>query len=305
MFEGFSKEQIQVDAARIHARVGGKGPPVLLLHGFPQTHVTWRRVAPVLARDFTVVVTDLRGYGDSSIPDSDPSHRAYSKRRMAIDQIGVMRQLGFEKFAVVGHDRGARVAYRMAFDHPETVTRVGVLDIIPTWEMWQRVDEAVALAAYHWFFLAQPAELVEPLLTAGSDAFLRHTFRRWAGRDGAIDDEAYLEFARCFRPENVHAMCEDYRAGATIDEADDAADKKAGKKIECPLLALWSEIGMDGQEWDVLAIWREWANTTCPRKRPTRSSTRSPRSWPRLDTLPCRAIRAVEPIARRGRKKPA
>jgi haloacetate dehalogenase len=260
MFDGFRREHVQVDAARIFARVGGHGPPLLLLHGFPQSHVVWRAVAPALAATHTVVVTDLRGYGDSSVPDSDPSHRAYSKRRMAIDQVGVMKHLGFDKFHVVGHDRGARVAYRMALDFPETVSKVGVLDIIPTWEMWRRTDEAVALAAYHWFFLAQPAELVEPLLGAAPHAFLGHTFRRWAGREDAIDALAYAEYARCFRPENMHAMCEDYRAGATIDEADDAADKKIGRKIECPLLALWSATGMDGQEWDVLAIWRDWAH---------------------------------------------
>jgi len=259
MFDGFETREIQVDAARIHVRVAGKGAPVLLLHGFPQTHVVWHRVAPSLAERFTVVAADLRGYGDSSVPDSDPTHRAYSKRRMAFDQVGVMRQLGHERFAVVGHDRGARVAYRMALDSPEVVTKLGVLDIVPTWEMWRRVDEAVAIAAYHWFFLAQPPDLVEPLLSAAPDAFLRHTFRRWAGGNGAIADEAYAEYRRCFRPENVHAMCEDYRAGATIDEAEDAADRKAGRKIECPVLALWAASGMDGREWDPLAIWRDWA----------------------------------------------
>ena len=215
----------------------------------------WR---PALASRFTVVCPDLRGYGDSGRPASDPAHQAYSKRTMAREQHEVMAQLGFERFSVVGHDRGGRVAYRLALDHPDRVTRLAVLDIVPTIETWARLDRKAGLATYHWFFLAQPPDLPERLIGADSDYFLRWTLDSWAGRPGAFDPRALAEYRRAFRdPEVVRATCEDYRAGATVDVDDDAADRGA-RRIRCPVLALWAE---DASEpgWDPIAIWRDWA----------------------------------------------
>ncbi|MGH7359120.1 MAG: alpha/beta fold hydrolase [Candidatus Rokuibacteriota bacterium] len=243
----------------IHAVIGGQGPPVLLLHGYPQTHACWHRVAPALAARFTVVCTDLRGYGDSGRPPSDPAHRAYSKRSMAEDQLEVMAALGFERFALVGHDRGGRVAYRLALDHPERVTRLAVLDIVPTLETWARMDREASLASYHWLFLAQPPDLPERLIGADPTYFLRWTLGSWAGRPDAFDARALAEYHRAFGdPAVIHATCEDYRAGATVDIEADAADR-GRRRIACPVLALWGEARPQRREWDPLAIWRDWA----------------------------------------------
>ena len=255
VFEGFALESIDTGEALIRVRHGGSGAPLLLLHGHPQTHVMWHRVAPRLARDFTVVATDLRGYGDSSKPPTTPDHAPYSKRAMARDQVAVMRHLGFERFWVAGHDRGGRVAYRMALDQSECVRKLAVLDIIPTGEAFRRADMAFGLGYWHWFFLAQPYDLPERLIGADPDAFY---LRR---RGDFFAPEALEDYRRCFRdPATIHAMCEDYRAGATLDFGHDEADRRAGARIICPVLALWGGRGPLQEWYDVLAIWRAWAD---------------------------------------------
>ena len=255
MFEDFRTEMVDVDGARIKARVAGSGPPLLLLHGNPQTHAMWHLVAPSLAEDFTVVATDLRGYGDSSKPASDEEHAPYSKRTMARDQMGVMRHFGFDRFALCGHDRGGRVGYRMALDHPEVVTKLAVLDIVPTWEAFYRADMSFGMGYWHWFFLAQPHDLPERLLAADPENAL---FR--SGVE-AFAPEALQEYKRCLRdPETIHAICEDYRAAATIDFAHDAEDREAGRRITCPVLVLWGGRGNLEDWYDVLEVWRGWAD---------------------------------------------
>jgi haloacetate dehalogenase len=235
----------------------------LLLHGYPQTHVMWHRVAPYLAERFTVAAADLRGYGDSAKPASDPAHATYSKRAMARDQVEVMSSLGFERFAVVGHDRRARVAHRMALDHPNRVERAAVLDICPTLAMYERTDMAFASGYYHWFFLIQPYDLPERLIAADPDFYLESKTGGF-GLDPRKDvsetfDPAALEdYKRCFRdPAAIHASCEDYRAAATIDLDHDRAD--LNRKIACPLLVLWGTQGLVGRLYDVLGLWRERA----------------------------------------------
>jgi haloacetate dehalogenase len=260
MFEGFASATIDTGETTIRVRHGGEGPPLLLLHGNPQTLAMWHRVAPLLARDFTVVATDLRGYGESGKPARTADHESYSKRAMARDQVAVMRALGHERFRVAGHDRGARCAYRMALDHPGRVERLAVLDIIPTWEAFRRADKAFGMGYWHWFFLAQPYDLPEMLLAADPDEYwFRHTSREPKGRD-FFAPEALEDYLRCFRnPATRHAICEDYRAGATIDCTHDEADRAAGRRIACPVLALWGGKGKLEAWYDVLAIWREWA----------------------------------------------
>jgi haloacetate dehalogenase len=255
VFEGFRTEMVDVGDARIKARVGGSGPPLLLLHGNPQTHAMWHLVAPRLAEDFTVVATDLRGYGGSSKPASDEEHAPYSKRTMARDQISVMRHLGFEGFDVCGHDRGGRVGYRMALDHPRVVRRLAVLDIVPTWEAFSRADMSFGMGYWHWFFLAQPYDLPERLLAADPENAL---FR--SGVE-AFTPEALEEYQRCLRdPETIHAICEDYRAAATIDFAHDAEDREAARRITCPVRVLWGSKGNLEEWYDVLEVWRGWAD---------------------------------------------
>jgi haloacetate dehalogenase len=226
----------------------------LLLHGNPQTHVMWHLVAPRLAEDFTVIATDLRGYGDSSKPEGGEDHTPYSKRAMALDQVEVMRHFGFERFALCGHDRGGRVGYRMALDNPGVVTRLAVLDIVPTWEAFSRADMAFGLSYWHWFFLAQPYDLPERLLAADPEKTL---FR---GGSEIFRPEALAEYVRCLRePETIHATCEDYRAAATLDYEHDAKDREAGRRIACPVLALWGRQGFLEEHYDVLDLWRGWA----------------------------------------------
>jgi haloacetate dehalogenase len=263
MFPGFSQHRISTTGAEINLRRGGSGPPVLLLHGYPQTHVCWHRVAPVLARRFTVIAGDLRGYGDSSKPASAKDHAPYSKRVMAQDMVEMMAALGFQEFAVVGHDRGGRVAYRMALDHPRVVRKLGVIDIVPTYTTWMRMQMGRGMATYHWFFLAQPDGLPERLIGHDPGYYLKEKLRRWSGSMDAFPDEIVAEYVRCFSdPACVHATCEDYRAGATIDFELDQADYKR-RKIVCPVLAIWGEHGFARGSDDSstpLADWREWAD---------------------------------------------
>lgn len=262
MFEGFTSNDVAVGPdVTIHALVGGSGPPLLLLHGYPQTHAMWHRVAPTLAAEFTVVTTDLRGYGDSSKPAGSPPHLAYSKREMAADQVAVMRALGYDRFAVVGHDRGARVAHRMCLDHLSSVTRVSVLDIVPTRHMFGTADQDFGMAYYHWFFLAQPFDLPERMIGADPAAFLRWTLEHWSASGFRFDDGALAEYLRCFAdPATVHASCEDYRAGATVDLEHDAADVDAGRRVECPLLAIWGTRGFIARQYDPLDVWRRYCS---------------------------------------------
>jgi haloacetate dehalogenase len=261
MFEGFADRMIDAGGdIRIRARIGGDGQPVLLLHGYPQTHACWHAVAPrLVAAGFTVVATDLRGYGDSAKPMSEADHATYAKRAMAKDQVAVMRALGFPRFAVAGHDRGARVAHRMALDYPQSLTRIALLDIAPTATMYAKTDMNFATAYYHWFFLIQSAPLPERLIGADPEFYLRTKLSAWSqGRESFFAPEAVAEYLRCFSdPATITATCEDYRAAATIDLVHDAAD--ADRRIEAPLLALWGERGVVGRTYDVLATWREKA----------------------------------------------
>ena len=259
MFDGFTRATVATAGGAIHLVRGGAGPPVLLLHGYPQTHAAWHRVAPALARACAVVAADLPGYGDSTGPDPDRQPGAYAKRAMAATLVEVMQTLGFPRFAVAGHDRGGRVAYRMALDHPERVTHLAVLDIIPTLEMAELTDRDLALAAYHWFFLAQPYPLPERLIGGDPDFYLQWTVARWLGRPGGLDPAALAEYRRCFRkPSVIRAACEDYRAGLWLDVEHDRTDRAAGRRIGCPVLVLWAAQGTDGKAWDPLAIWRRW-----------------------------------------------
>jgi haloacetate dehalogenase len=267
MFEGFERVRIETEGASINAVYGGEGPPVLLLHGYPQTRAMWHLVAPRLAEYFTVVAADLRGYGDSSKPEGGADHAGYSKRVMGADQVEVMETLGFGSFAVVGHDRGGRVAHRMALDHPERVTKLAVLDIVPTHWVFATADKEFATAYYHWFFLIQPYDLPERLIGADSDYFLRKKLGGWGTGAEVFAPEAYVEYERCFRdPKTIHASCEDYRAAATIDLVHDQADR--GRRVECPLLALWGEKGVVERLYDVLAVWREYAHNVRGRSLP-------------------------------------
>lgn len=243
---------------RLRVATGGNGPPLLLLHGHPQTHVTWRKVTPDLARHFTVVAPDLRGYGDSSKPIGGENHIAYSKREMAKDLILLMRALGHPRFAVVGHDRGGRVAHRMALDHPDTVSRIAVLDIAPTATMYAMTNKEFASRYFWWFFLIQPAPLPEKLIAADPEFFLRKHIDGQTKLFGATEPEIFAEYLRCYSdPATRHAICEDYRAAASIDLEHDAADAHA--RVRAPLLALWGSRSTVGNLYDVLATWREKA----------------------------------------------
>lgn len=256
MFEGFQSATIEVTGTKIAVRHKGSGPAVLLLHGHPQTHAMWHLVAPRLAEHYTVVCADLRGYGASGKPASDDTHAPYSKRVMARDQIELMAHLGFERFAVVGHDRGGRCAYRLALDHPERVWALSVLDILPTFEHFARTDMRFALAYYHWFFLAQPFDLPERLIASDPDAFY------FSRNKSLFAPEALAEYRRAVQdPATIHAMCEDYRAAASIDRRLDESDKLVGTRIQAPLQVLWGKRALLEQCYDVLAVWREWANT--------------------------------------------
>lgn len=264
-FKGFKHERIKTSGASINLVHGGTGPPVLLLHGIPETYVLWRKVAPLLAQDFSLVISDLRGYGDSSKPPEGENHAGYSKRAMAQDQVEVMEHLGFRKFAVVGHDRGGRVAHRMALDHADRLTRLAILDIVPTYRLYQNITKEFATTFYHWFFLVQPAPFPETVVGNSAEYFLRTLLFRLGGEPpgegvpGWVGEAAFSEYLRCFRdPATLHGICEDYRAAASIDLIHDAADQN--RKIECPLLVLWAEKGPFHRMYKVLDTWRECAS---------------------------------------------
>lgn len=258
-FPGFAQRRITTGGGvEIHLRTGGSGPPLLLLHGYPQTHVAWHKIAPELARHCTLVVADLRGYGASSAPPGDAAHETYSKRAMAQDCLAVMRTLGHARFMVAGHDRGGRVAYRLALDHPEAVSALIPVDIIPTAEVWRRTSAESMLKSYHWAFLAQPHPMPETLIAKDPVYYLEHTLKSWAKpRDlSPFSAEALAHYrALLTDPARIHAVCEDYRAGASIDRRLDEADLAAGRKITCPTFVLWARSYLAG---DPLDVWRSW-----------------------------------------------
>ncbi len=260
MFKGFVSQDLAGPAGTLHTLRGGQGAPLLLIHGHPQTHVMWHRVANDLSRHFTVVMIDLRGYGDSARPAADPEHATYSKRAMALDALAVMRHHGFETFQVLAHDRGARVAHRLAADHPQAVQRLLLLDIAPTLAMYSNTSEAFARAYWHWFFLIQPPPLPEALVSSDPVRYIRSVMgKRHAGL-AAFAPEALAEYERCVQiAGSAESICEDYRASASIDLDHDRADVAAGRKLAQPLRVLWGAHGAVGQCFDVLALWRERA----------------------------------------------
>ncbi|MBD8656303.1 alpha/beta hydrolase [Oxalobacteraceae sp. CFBP 13730] len=261
LFPHFRALQVEIDpTVTINAIVGGSGPPLLLLHGHPQTHAIWHRVAPRLAEHFTVVACDLRGYGDSSKPQGAPDHANYSKRAMAADMVAVMQSLGFASFRVLAHDRGARVAHRLAQDHPQAVERMALLDIAPTLAMYEQTSDTFARAYWHWFFLIQPAPLPERLIEADPAAYVRDVMGKRSAGLAPFDPRALAEYQRCLAlPGTAHGICEDYRAAATIDLEHDRFDRDDGKRLALPLMVLWGEQGVVGRCFDPLKEWQRVA----------------------------------------------
>jgi len=261
MFLNYEVQQRLVNGVNINFRIGGEGPPLLLLHGHPQTHVIWHKVAEQLAEKYTVIASDLRGYGDSDKPDYSAEHTAYSKREMANDQVALMRELGFTQFHILAHDRGARVAHRLAQDHPQAVNAMVLLDIAPTLSMYEQTNEVFARAYWHWFFLIRPAPLPESLIETDPDNYLRSVMGTRSAGLSPFSDEAYNEYLRCLSlPGAARGICEDYRASANIDLVLDRADRAANKKLECPLLVLWGERGIVGQCFKPLNEWQAVAS---------------------------------------------
>jgi haloacetate dehalogenase len=263
MMDRFATVEIDTGETSIFVRSSGSGPPILLLHGFPQTHLMWRGVAPLLAREFSVVCADLRGYGRSGCPVSAPDHAPYAKRAMAQDMASVMERLGFPRFSVAGHDRGGRVAYRMALDHPDRIERLAVLDILPTETVWERADARFALAYWPWSLLAQAEPFPERILATAAEAIVDEALGGWGSPPAAFPPEIRAAYVRALQdPSRAHAICEEYRAAATIDREHDMADRAAGRRIACSLLALWSANGPLGawhaEEGGPIALWRAW-----------------------------------------------
>jgi haloacetate dehalogenase len=262
-FEGFGATRYEINGIQVFARTGGRqsSPPILLLHGFPQSHVMWHRVARRLVERFFVVLPDLRGYGDSSKPPGEPDHANYSKRTMAADMVALMRSLGHERFVLVGHDRGGRVSHRLAIDHPHAVDKLCLIDIAPTLDMYEATDMRFASLYYHWFHLIQPAPLPERMIGADPAFYLRWKLGGWGAQGiGYIEPTALAEYERCFcTPEAVHASCEDYRASAGIDLDDDRAARAAGHKIRCDTLVLWGERGVVHRLFDPVRLWQAQA----------------------------------------------
>jgi haloacetate dehalogenase len=257
-FPGFERREVETSGATINLVTGGSGPPLLLLHGYPQTHVMWRKVAPRLAEHFTLVIPDLRGYGDSSKPPAGDNFVAYSKRALAQDQAEVMTALGFERFSVAGHDRGARVTHRLVRDHAERIERVALLDIVPTLHRFETIDQKGATGSFHWFFLIQPSPFPEWMIASETELFLRKMLDL-AGRPDVHEPDVYSEYLRCFKhPDTIRATCDEYRAGASIDLEHDRADRN--RKISMPLLVLWGERSGQGSDYDMLSVWRDHAD---------------------------------------------
>jgi haloacetate dehalogenase len=260
VFDGFEEFDIATVGTTIHGRRGGDGPAVLLLHGIPETHLMWHRVAPRLAERFTVVATDLRGYGASGTPPSTPDHAPYSMREIARDQVEVMATLGFDRFAVVGHDRGARCAYRLALDHPRVVSHLGVLDIVPTGDAFRAADMEFHLGYWVWSFLSAPEPVPERLIASAPDVLVDHMLSAWADDPGAFPAELREAYLAPFRdPDTVHAICEEYRAASSLDFQHDEADR-GRRRIACPVLALWGATGTVARWYEPLDVWKAWAD---------------------------------------------
>ncbi len=263
LFPGFETRRFTTRGAEIFARIGGNGPFLFLLHGYPQSHVMWHRVAPRLAERFKLIIPDLRGYGASSVPPADAEHFNYSKRAMAQDIIDMADQLGHRAFLLCGHDRGGRVGYRLALDHPGRVEKLALLDIVPTYEMWHRLTRDLALKIFHWPFLAQPAPWPEEIIGRAPVEWLEHKISLWGGTGdlSPFAPEALDHYRSFFsEPARIHATCEDYRAGATYDVAADEADRTAGRRIGCPTAVFWGEKGIPSKTTGPLEIWREWCD---------------------------------------------
>jgi len=265
MFDDFQSAEVPVGETIIFARHGGEGPPLLLLHGFPQTHLMWRDIAPVLAKRFTVVCADLRGYGRSGCPPSEPDHSPYSKRVMVRDMVELMEQLGYRRFSIAGHDRGGRVAYRLALDRPDRIDRLAVLDVLPASTIWDRADARLMLAFWPWSLLAQPEPLPERLITAAPEAVIDDALTQWDTPSSSFPPEVRAAYVEALSDAaHVHAICEEYRAGAGIDRDHDTADLEANRRISCPVLSLWSAKGglekWYGDEGGPLELWRRWAD---------------------------------------------
>ncbi|SDD69922.1 alpha/beta fold hydrolase [Rhodospira trueperi] len=256
---GFERRFVTVAGQDVLALIGGDGPPLLMLHGDPQTHLCWHRIAPRLAETHTVVLTDIRGRGETHKPASPPDGAAYAKRAMGAEQLGVMRSLGFPAFALVGHDRGARVAHRLALDHPETVTRLAVMDIIPALDFYETATSAVAQDYFYFFFLTQPPPLPERLIAGAAEAFMSHILLGLSNEHPPYDAEVFDAYiAASTTPQAIAAMCACFRAGLSIDCRHDRADRKAGRSIACPTLVLWGEHGVIGRHFDVPSVWAKW-----------------------------------------------
>ncbi len=266
MFPGFDTQVIKTSDAEIYTRIGGEGPPLLFLHGYPQTHVMWHKIVPELAKTHRCILMDLRGYGQSSVPDTTDDHYSYSKRAMGIDAKEAMASLGYDRFSVVSHDRGSRVAYRMALDFPDLIEKLVILDIVPTWVMWHRLSPSLAIKSFHWTFMAQASPLPEEMIGADPLGWFNRLGSWSKGGDVSVFDPRALEHYRSFfvQPERLKATIEDYRAGATYDLKADEEDRAAGNKIKCPVLVLWGTAGIpsanSGASDPTLDIWREWAD---------------------------------------------
>jgi haloacetate dehalogenase len=260
---GFVRSRVDVGPVALSVHEGGEGPPLILLHGFPQNHMCWAGVAPAFARQFRVIVPDLRGYGDSDAPPDDADHRVYCKRIMAQDIVALADRMNIGRFSILGHDRGARVAYRLALDHPGRVDRLGIIEVIPTADFWRAWDAELAMRAYHWTFLAQPAPLPESLISSDPVGYVESSLRNWTRRkslDVFVPEALETYRAQAREPARIAAMCADYRAGATTDRALDEADRAAGRKIAAPLMFLCGEDGFPAQTGDPASVWRSWAS---------------------------------------------
>ena len=253
----FKTKKVEVNGVTINYKLGGTGEPLLLIHGYPQTHTMWYKVANELLKDFTIICPDLRGYGDSSKPKGEIDHSNYSKKTMAKDMLELMQYLGYEKFYVAGHDRGARVTHRMCLDYPSNILKACVMDIAPTYHMFSNTNQSFATGYYHWFFLIQPDNLPETLIGANPRYYLEEKLKRWSAKGAVFDKEAIDEYVRCFDKDSIHSTCEDYRAAASIDMIDDEQDRN--RKIDMPLLVLWGKKGFVNRTYEVLNVWKEYA----------------------------------------------
>ena len=257
MFEGFIENKIEVEGININYKIGGSGEPILLLHGYPQTHILWRKMAHLFAKNYTVICSDLRGYGDSDKPKSDKRHLTYSKKYMAFDQNELMKKLGYSKYYLVGHDRGARVAHRMGIDYQDNIKKLSLLDIVPTSHVFENTNALLARRYYHWFFLIQSFPHPETMIAKDSEYYLRSKLKMWGSNNDYLTEDVIKEYLRCFNSDSIHASCEDYRAGASIDLVHHKEDFE--KKITCPVQILWGKKATVEELYDPVAVWKEWA----------------------------------------------